>query len=194
MAACRKLFLSFLMQIHPPTFVKNNAAFSTSPFGESAASVFFTKQPAPLFWSKILKFPRCWFQRIVIASAEIFTWPNIRLKHLCKIFSQSVYAGCSKDRTSQHSDSRSLPQHPFVTGLRCWSSLIQLRDSAGFTPDFPIKPRIINPTSTQFQIFIFCFQCTCHYRSSTFDRKHWCRHPSGTTLKGLSWVEFAGYD
>jgi hypothetical protein len=41
MAACRKLFLSFLMQIHPPTFfVKNNAAFSTSPFGESAASVF----------------------------------------------------------------------------------------------------------------------------------------------------------
>ena len=39
------------MQIHPPTFVKNNAAFSTSPFGESAASVFFTKQPAPLFWS-----------------------------------------------------------------------------------------------------------------------------------------------
>ena len=42
MAACRKLFLSFLMQIHPPTFVKNNAAFSTSPFGESAASVFYT--------------------------------------------------------------------------------------------------------------------------------------------------------
>ena len=40
MAACRKLFLSFLMQINPPTFVKNNAAFSTSPFGESAASVF----------------------------------------------------------------------------------------------------------------------------------------------------------
>jgi hypothetical protein len=37
MAACRKLFLSFLMQINPPTFVKNNAAFSTSPFGESAA-------------------------------------------------------------------------------------------------------------------------------------------------------------
>ena len=34
------LFLSFLMQINPPTFVKNNAAFSTSPFGESAASVF----------------------------------------------------------------------------------------------------------------------------------------------------------
>ena len=111
---------------------------------------FFTKQPAPLFWSKILKFPRCWFQRIIIASAEIFVWQNAKLKYLCKIFSQSVYAGCSKDRTSQHSDSRSLPQHPFVTGLQCWSSLIQLRDSAGFTPDFPIKPRIINPTSTQF--------------------------------------------
>lgn len=106
MAACRKLFLSFLMQIHPPTFVKfvkNNAAL----------------QPAPLFWSKILKFPRCWFQRIIIASAEIFVWQNAKLKYLCKIFSQSVYAGCSKDRTSQHSDSRSSLQHPFVKGLQC---------------------------------------------------------------------------
>lgn len=151
MAACRKLFLSFLMQIHPPTFVKNNAA-------------------------------------------EIFVWQNTKLKYLCKIFSQSVYAGCSKDRTSQHSDSRSSLQHPFVKGLQCWSSLIQLRDSAGFTPDFPIKPRIIDPTSTQFQIFIFCFQWTCHLSLQYRDRKHGCRHPSGTTLKGLSWVEFAGYD
>mgnify|MGYP000701276909 CR=1 FL=1 len=49
MAACRKLFLSFLMQIHPPTFVKNNAAFSTSPFGESAASFFFYKTACSAF-------------------------------------------------------------------------------------------------------------------------------------------------